>query len=243
MILGSQSARARLCLRAVGEAEKQKRSNRERIDGKMKDIRYGLDKLFEYQKTCAVAKVGYYDAFKISKDEKDFHANVRRTELTGIWDEIIEMLKRYELPDGFEVQKEWVELGTRYRRIVEPLDIANYYRHAKDEDTGPYLVNGRPKRYRFTQKWREHALRMPSGSSLESCLWAEAEELRRSGCNNGYEVIRERILALERKLDEWIRDRQLGDEFFFDASTFVKWWKTLPYHHRQESCIATFISS
>ncbi|MED6203495.1 Protein eds1L, partial [Stylosanthes scabra] len=61
------------------------------------------------------------------------------------------MLKRYELPDEFEGKKEWIELGTSFRRLVEPLDIANYYRHLKNEDTGPYMIKARPKRYRYTQ--------------------------------------------------------------------------------------------
>ncbi|KAK8598844.1 hypothetical protein V6N13_076790 [Hibiscus sabdariffa] len=178
------STKARLCLRAAGEHEKQKLSNQQRMDG-------------------------YYDAFKLSKDEDDFKANVKRLELTGIWDEIIEMLNRYELPEGFESRKEWIELATRYRRIVEPLDIANYYRHAKNEDTGPYMYKGRPRRYRYTQRWREHALRMPVGSSAESCFWAEVEELLLYSTTNtnpgAFADIRERTINLERKLEEWFR--------------------------------------
>ncbi|RVW85631.1 hypothetical protein CK203_037500 [Vitis vinifera] len=44
--------------------------------------------------------------------------------------------------------------------MVEPLDIANFYRHAKDEETGFYVKKGtRPKRYRYIQSWLEHAER------------------------------------------------------------------------------------
>ncbi|GLU21436.1 hypothetical protein SLE2022_375740 [Rubroshorea leprosula] len=236
------STRARLCLRAAGEAEKQKLRNQKRIEDKKTEIEKGLAMLEEYKTRCEARKVGYYDAFKISKNVDDFNANVKRLELAGIWDEIIEMLKRDDLPDGFESQKDWVLLGTRYRHIVEPLDIANYYRHSKNEDTGPYLMRGRPKRYRFTQRWREHALRMPAGSSSESCFWAEVEELYISS-QGAFEDVKERILILEMKVEEWIRNGELGKDVLLEDSTFVKWWKTLPHQHKSVSRVKGLINT
>ncbi|KAL4347202.1 hypothetical protein GQ457_17G019360 [Hibiscus cannabinus] len=241
------SAKARLCLRAAGEHEKQKISNQQRMDGKKKDIQSGLQALEEYKTKSAFCNVGYYDAFKLSKDEDDFKANVKRLELTGIWDEIIEMLNRYELPEGFESRKEWIELATRYRRIVEPLDIANYYRHAKNEDTGPYMYKGRPRRYKYTQRWREHALRMPVGSSAESCFWAEVEELLLYSTTNtnpgAFADIRERTINLERKLEEWFRSTQISNDVFLKGSTLTKWWITLPHQHKSASRIQGLINS
>lgn len=153
------------------------------------------------------------------------------------------MLKRYELPDEFEGHREWIDIGTRYRRIVEPLDIANYYRHLKHEDTGSYLIKGRPKRYRYTQRWLEYALKMP-GSSWESCFWAEIEELCLRTVNMVlFEDVQGHILSLERQVQKWVQDMQLGDDIFFEDSTFVKWWKTLPQQHRSGSCISAFINN
>ncbi|XP_075661047.1 protein EDS1-like isoform X2 [Castanea sativa] len=165
------STRARLCLCAAGELEKRKTGNKESIDLKKPDIEKAMKYLEEgYRSNCENRGLGCYDAFKLQETHNDFNANVKRLELAGIWDEIIEMLKRYELPDAFEGLRDWVLLGTRYRRLVEPLDIANYYRHLKNEDTGAYMIRGRPKRYRFTQRWREHAEKMPVESSGESCF-------------------------------------------------------------------------
>jgi enhanced disease susceptibility 1 protein len=231
------SARARLCLRSAGEAEKQKQWNKKRVDDKKQEIEKLLDVMDGYSVRCEFHQ-GYYDAFKLSKDPVDFNANVKRLELAGIWDEIIEMVKRYELPDGFEGHKKWVELGTRYRRLVEPLDIANYYRHKKNEDTGPYMDKGRPKRYRYTQRWHEHANSLSAGSCSESCFWAEVEELCRRSKLKPYEEMRESILAFERNVDRWVSDKELGKEVFLEGSTFFQWWKSLPEQHQQASCIA-----
>ncbi|KAJ8563233.1 hypothetical protein K7X08_031685 [Anisodus acutangulus] len=235
----SLSTRARLCLRAAGEWDKQKKKNEEKIDLNKKSIVDGLSKIQEYQTKCDIHKVGYYDAFKLQENIDDFNANVKRLELAGIWDEIIEMLKRYELPDSFEGRKDWIQLGTQFRRQVEPLDIANYYRHLKNEDTGPYMIRARPKRYRFTQRWLEHAERVQTGARSESCFWAEVEELR----NKPFAEVQNRVLSLETNARRWFQSGLLGNDVFFPGSTFAKWWKTLPTQHRLASWVSEQIKS
>ncbi|KAB1209904.1 hypothetical protein CJ030_MR6G029294 [Morella rubra] len=240
------STGARLCLRAAAELEKRKQRNkayfrmpswtRESLEtkpiSKKDEMKKAMQVLDDYRKMTAVRNVGYYDAFKLQKTADDFNANVKRLELAGIWDEIIEMLKRYELPDGFERDGEWIKLGTRYRRLVEPLDIANYYRHSKNEDTGPYTIRGRPKRYRYTQRWREHAERMVPGSSGESHFWADVEELRLN--KDGFEKVKDEVLELENNLLKWVNGKDLDEDVLLEESTFVKWWKTLPIQHKEE---------
>ncbi|KAM7479947.1 hypothetical protein LguiA_028160 [Lonicera macranthoides] len=224
------SAHARVCLRAAGELEKQKQENQKKMDSKKDTIRQVLARIEEYKRWWETRGVTHYDAFKLQKERRDFEANVARLELAGIWDELIEMLKRYELPDGFEGMEGWIELGTEFRRLVEPLDIANYYRHLKNEDTGPYLGRPRPKRYRFTQRWREHDLQMPVDSSWESCFLAKVEELRTS--KESFEKLKEDILKVEKKVFEWVSRGELGNGVFLQGSTFSEWWKKLPEHHR-----------
>ncbi|KAJ4974653.1 hypothetical protein NE237_007827 [Protea cynaroides] len=107
------STRAMLCLCAARESEQKKQRNQEKIDNNRKKIEYTLRKLEDYRDKGKMSKIGYYDAFKLQTEREDYDANVTRLELAGIWSEIIEMLKRYELPDGFECREDWVELGTR----------------------------------------------------------------------------------------------------------------------------------
>ncbi|GMN45756.1 hypothetical protein TIFTF001_014935 [Ficus carica] len=225
------SARGRLCLLAAGELDSQKRKNKEKMDSKKGQIERALKDVENYKNKCAAHKVGYYDSFKRQKNEDDFKANVKRLELAGILDEMIEMLKGYKLPDQFEGLKEWIDIGTRYRRLIEPLDIANYYRHSKDEDTGPYMVGARPKRYRYPQAWREHAEKMPEGSSGESCFWAEVEDLRTLMKKSPEEQTKfkfeSRTWDIQNNVVRWGKERVIQDAFFGD-STFVKWWESLP---------------
>ena len=230
-----QSSRALLNLRAAGSYEEQKIKNQERMSLKKQDIEKLLNWLEEnYRDVCKVDGLGYYDAFKLQKDPKDFQANIKRLEQAGIWDEIVEMLKRYELPDEFEGQDEWIQIGTRFRCLYEPLDIANYYRHSKNDDTGPYMIKGRPKRYRFTQRWLEHNQKMTEPSEV-STLWAEVEELRIQTRTKLYAECSREILELEKKMKRWVNE--IENDMLLKKSTFMEWWKTLPEHHRSQSCI------
>jgi len=235
-----QNTRARLCLRAAGELEKQKRKNEDKIMKEIQDKALtSMKELQNYKTTCEMHKgKGYYDAFKVQKESNDFQANVKRLVLAGVWDEVIEMLKRYELPDEFEGDKEWIKRGTEYRRLVEPLDIANYYRHLKNEDTGPYMIRARPKRYRYTQRWLEHAKRMPPAPITESTFWAEVEELY-SWINSKKPLddhVEQRVKQLQKDLKNWTDDEKvLAKDTFLKDPNFIRWKDILPQELKDTS--------
>ena len=158
--------------------------------------------LEKYREVQEPQKKGYCDAFKDQLESEDFQANVKRLELAGVWDEIIEKLLNYELPEEFEGKKERIEIGTKFRRIVEPLDIANYYRHSRNHDGHVYMAKGgRPKRYRYTQRWLEDAEKRGEGGYSESCFWAEVEDL--SHDTEVFEDVQEKVEALEGFISKW----------------------------------------
>ncbi|KAF7806130.1 protein EDS1L-like [Senna tora] len=234
------STRGRVCLRAAGVWEKVKTSNEETIN--KENAEEYMKKVLEYKKMYETQKWGYYDAFKLQNDEMDFLSNVKRLELAGVWDEITEMLKRYELPDEFEGNSEWIKLGTEFRRLLEPLDIANYYRHVRNDVAGPYMIKGRPRRYRYTQRWLEHEKRKAKGAYSESCFMAEVEELYlKTRTNPPFEDVKKEVLKLEQDIKRWNDQGVLSKDVFLEESTFVKWWKTLPQQHQQGSCIRNLI--
>ncbi|KAG2329666.1 hypothetical protein Bca52824_000846 [Brassica carinata] len=232
------STRARQCVRAAFEAEKQRADNQTKIYNKLPKI---VEKLVwiedDYKQKCKAHKNGYYDSFKYSNEEKDFKANVNRAELAGLFDEVLGLVKKGLLPDGFEGHREWIKLSTRYRRLIEPLDISNYHRHLKNEDTGPYMLKGRPNRYKHAQRGYEHEL-LKEGKSAEeikgsgcgSCFWADVEELK----GKAYESVE--VNRFETLVEGWIRDGEIDDDqIFLEGSTFRKWWHSLPDEHKRSS--------
>ncbi|KAF3493478.1 hypothetical protein DY000_02055469 [Brassica cretica] len=220
--------------------QKQRVDNQTKIYNKLPKI---VEKLTwiedEYKPRCKTHKVGYYDSFKYSNEEKDFKANVSRAELAGLFDEVLGLVKKGLLPDGFEGHKEWIELSTRYRRLIEPLDISNYHRHLKNEDTGPYMLKGRPNRYKHAQRGYEHELLKAGKSSEEieesgcgSCFWADVEELK----GKAYESVE--VKRFEKLVEGWITNREIDDEqIFLDGSTFRNWWHSLPEEHKRSSLL------
>ncbi|KAL5544326.1 hypothetical protein UlMin_008110 [Ulmus minor] len=211
--------KGRLCLLAAGESEKRKERNKNKIDSK-EDMKNALAEIETYRKMWEGHKVGYYDAFKLQKKQEDFKANVKRLEL-GI--------------------KEWVDLGTGFRRLVEPLDIANFYQHQKNDDSGAYMGNrGRPKRYRYTQRWREHEKGMEKDSSGESCFWAEVEELLATGITP---ETSERAQKLVKQVEQWVEKEEIESDVFLSKTTFVKWWNGLPIKSDQIDKIVSDSSS
>lgn len=197
-----------------------------------------LSAVEEYKRECELTKVGCYEAFKIQKNESDFKADVARLELAGVWDEIVDTVKRGELPDDFEIRKEWIELGTKFRRLLEPLDVANYYMHGRNDDAGSYLTKGRPRRYKFPQRWHEHQKQMMQYATIsESCFWGEVEEIKFISKKSCFEALKERIVKLEGQILDWYKNEVLDKDVLLENSAFTQWWKSLPNEHKLASCI------
>lgn len=230
-----QSLRAKLSLLAAVEFEEQKLSREKKID--KEEIIAKLNSLQEYCRNCEVHKKCRYDAFKIKTNDDDFHAGVVSLQLGGMWNDIMEMLKMNQLPDEFEGNKEWIELGTMYRRLDEPIAIGSYYARGLNDDSGPFMIRGRSTVFKYTQRWLEHKEKLGAESVSESCFWAEVEELMILGNKKSYDGLKERITSLERQILHWHEAGVLEDGVFFDKSTFIEWWNTLPEQHKSESCI------
>ncbi|KFK35123.1 hypothetical protein AALP_AA5G239300 [Arabis alpina] len=265
------SARAGQCVRAALEAEKQRVINQNNIykmDSKWPKIEKDLTWMEEkYKLRCQTPKNGYYDSFKASDEKIDFKANVKRVELAGIYDEVLGLVKNYQLPDEFEGRKEWIEQATRYRRLIEPLDIANYYRHLKNEDTGPYMKQGRPSRYIYAERGYKHQLLKPEGMNAETVFWNKIdalnlgsketmrEELKLSGSKSGscfwaeveelkgklYAEVEVRIKTLEGLLGGWIKEGEVDQQIFLEGSTYREWWNSLPDDHKRQSPVRHLI--
>ncbi|MED6174888.1 defense response, partial [Stylosanthes scabra] len=173
--------KARLCLRAAGELQKQKQKNEKKISDEIDAKALPSMKLLEeYKAQCAVIR-GYFDAFKVQKEPRDFQANVKRLVLAG----------------------------------------------------------ARPKRYRYTQRWLEHANRTPKAGISESTFWAEVQELCSWTSNKkAFEDVEDRVVQLEKNIKGWIEKAEMNKDVLLRDPTFVNLWENLPKEHKATSCIA-----
>ncbi|ONI14341.1 hypothetical protein PRUPE_4G276500 [Prunus persica] len=133
-------------------------------------------------------KLGYYDAFKQRGTSKRGHkVNMNRHKLAAFWNGVIEMLDKNELPHDFHRRAKWVNASQFYILLVEPLEIAEYYRSNMHLVKGHYLKHGRERRFEiFDRWWREKRVNEEknskrikfAGLTQDSCFWAKVEEAR-----------------------------------------------------------------
>jgi len=183
--VGAQNAHAQLALRKAGETENTYNTNVDKLAIELSLKQSSMAELEWYKEGCEKdSGIGYYDTFK-RLDKKDIEADMRRVKLADFWDETIEKWEGHKLPSDFESQNKWINAGNTYRRLVEPLDIAHYYRMCKGK--GNYLSDGRPNRHKVLQKWMEakEKTRTSRGQrprtkraslTQDSCFWAYVEE-------------------------------------------------------------------
>ncbi|GLJ28507.1 hypothetical protein SUGI_0560930 [Cryptomeria japonica] len=160
----------------------------ENLNKKLSERQSEMAELEWYFKTvCEGNSRSLYNVFRDLEEKKDSRVNLIRISLQNFWDGIIDMVKNHQLPNDFRYQNKWINAGTAYRRLVEPLDIAAFY-HLHNE-RGSYLsIGNRPLRHMLLEKWlndknqtrtgRDRKPRTKFASLTEdSCFWAHVEEL------------------------------------------------------------------
>lgn len=143
-----------------------------------------------YKQLCEDSddQLGYYDAFKLrGASRKDFKVNMNRIKLGQFWDSLIEKLETNQLPHDFNNREKWVCGSHFYKLLVEPLEIAEYYKTEMHLKKGHYLENGRERRFKIFDKWWNDKKAEPgrntrrskfASATQDSCFWARVEEAR-----------------------------------------------------------------
>ncbi|PKA54525.1 hypothetical protein AXF42_Ash000360 [Apostasia shenzhenica] len=145
----------------------------------------------EWYKECCDDDMGYYDAFKQRKAPKrDSKVNMNRIKLARFWDDLLDMIQNNQLPHDVHKRDKWVNAARFYQLLVEPLDIAEYYRVNMHKTKGHYLLHGRERRYNIFDKWWRDRSKERSGKenkrrrnkfaglTQDPCFWAKVEEAR-----------------------------------------------------------------
>jgi hypothetical protein len=143
--------------------------------------------------------------------------------------------------NGASFTTRWLYAGTNYRRMVEPLDIAEYYRDGKTD----YMAKGRSKHYTLLEKWLSEDVKpaasrpnnskkqkLADGLTEDSCFWAYVEEARIScnvllgnGESNDMDKHKRSLIVFEADVMGMLKNYAVSPEIFFRQSSFMKWWK------------------
>ncbi|XP_043704900.1 senescence-associated carboxylesterase 101-like isoform X6 [Telopea speciosissima] len=204
---------------------------------KLNDVKTDMANLEWYKKICSTkVKIGYYDCYKMKHWEMDIKAVVFKKKLTKYWKDVVDDAERKVVPLGTRL----LGGGTNYRRMVEPLDIAVYYK----EGNRNYRTQGRSRHFKLLQTWLEEEERVAghkrnsntrekaANLTEDSCFWADVEEavILTKSLKNG-EALRgpgespiEKLKKFEDYVMGLINNLAVSPEIFLEESTFMQWW-------------------
>ncbi|XP_076922608.1 senescence-associated carboxylesterase 101-like [Bidens hawaiensis] len=235
----------------IGEMEKKqtkmitrkKMVNANVATKKLNDTKICLTYMEWYMKTRKT-QGGYYDAYKNPTNdiEKRSCQEVRkiRGTLNAFWKKTVEEKDQIPQKEGTNLRKRWLYGGTTYRRMVEPLDIAEYYRMGKHN-----YMEDRSHHYKLLEKWSDEdkknsklsdGKRYRAASLTEdSCFWAHVEEAfislrdmkyrRKASVNIG-----QKLVEFEAYVMREIKNYSVSPDIFLEASSFMKWWDEYKTH-------------
>ncbi|KAF5746856.1 putative Senescence-associated [Tripterygium wilfordii] len=210
---------------------------------KLNEVKITMALLEWYKKKSKDNNVGYYDSYKNRGSRADWDVARRKRVLTNYWKKKVEEAEKRPQKEGSSLRKRWLFAGTNYRRMVEPLDIAEYYGEKGQKD---YKTKARSRHYILLAKWLEEEANKPEDSpnlvkkqnveailTEDSCFWANVEEaiiscrlLKDEETSDlAKELSRESLIEFEKYVMKLIKNYDVSPEIFLSKSTFMQWWK------------------
>ncbi|XP_076892438.1 senescence-associated carboxylesterase 101-like [Bidens hawaiensis] len=211
---------------------------------KLNDMKICLTYMEWYMKTRKTIG-GYYDAYKNPTNdiEKRSCQEIRkiRGTLNAFWKKTVEENDQIPQQEGAKLRTRWLHSGTTYRRMAEPLDIAEYYKMGKHN-----YMRYRSDHYKMLEKWSDEdtknsklgseGKRNKAASLTEdSCFWARVEESLISLRDITYEW--KASVNIEHELEEFeayvmreINKHSVSPDIFLEGSSFMKWWNEYKAH-------------
>lgn len=201
---------------------------------KLNAMKINMANLEWYKKKTQDEDTGYYDSFKNHSARREYDVKKYKTLLTKYWKDIVAEAEQKPQAEGRILRTRYIGSGTNYRRMVEPLDIAEHYKQS-DLD---YIAN-RPEHYARLEEWldtenvgnKRNTPRKAAPSLTEdSCLWSQVEHAIvwcRSVSEGGPqpEVARYSLGIFEKYVWSLIEEKKVSSDIFLRRSSFMKWWR------------------
>ncbi|KAK7826614.1 senescence-associated carboxylesterase 101 [Quercus suber] len=205
----------------------------------LNDIKVYMAYLEQYKKVSKEERVGYYDRYKSKLDASDIKVEEYMRRLTCYWEEMVDQAEKRPQTVGASLRTRSLFGGTNYRRMIEPLVIADYYKAGKQD----YINQGRLIHFIILEQLLKETEKPSSGpnelkkqnvaSSLteDSCFWAHVEEARISckllsnGESNDREKERNKLIEFENYVYGLMKNYAVSSEIFLPESSFMTWWR------------------
>ncbi|KAM4124983.1 hypothetical protein ACB094_01G274100 [Castanea mollissima] len=208
---------------------------------KLNQVKVHMANLEWYKKVAKDKKIGYYDSYKNVSHTSDLDVIKDMKTLTCYWEELVNEAEKRPQTVGASLRTRWLFGGTNYRRMIEPLDIADYYNKGKKD----YINQGRPKHYIKLEQWLNETPKpagVPNDSmkqnvasilTEDSCFWAHVEEalisckmLTGTGSSEmEKQSSRDSLFKFENYAYGLMKNYAVSPEIFLQGSSFMQWWR------------------
>ncbi|KAI7732801.1 hypothetical protein M8C21_029404 [Ambrosia artemisiifolia] len=212
---------------------------------KLNNMKISLTYMEWYMKKKKLNGTGYYDSYKNDKNDKSRDEMVSHHEivkhhrfLNQYWKKIVEEKDLMPQKEGTKLRTRWLLGGTNYRRIVEPLDIAEHYKNGNTN-----YIKYRSEHFKLLEKWfdddkdlKPSEMKRNKAASLteDSCFWAHVEEalisLRHLVMNGGSADIEQKLEEFEAYVMREIKNYAVSPDVFMKGSSLMKWWDEYKAH-------------
>ncbi|KAG5224326.1 senescence-associated carboxylesterase [Salix suchowensis] len=135
---------------------------------KLNQIKIKMAHLEWYNKICKTKGIGYYDCYKNLLGNSDREVTRLKKFLTNYWKSFVEGVERKPKKEGAFIRGTWLYSGRNYRRMVEPLDIAEYYRDSDKREDDAEKLKSSPN-----NKKKQNVAGI---LTEDSCFWAKVED-------------------------------------------------------------------
>ncbi|CAN8236387.1 unnamed protein product [Cochlearia groenlandica] len=209
---------------------------------KLNDIKISMVYVEWYKRKSKIANIGYYDRYKTQTaspgSQVDMDIERRKKEVNDYWISLVDEVEKKPQSEKSILKTRSLYSSNNYRRMVEPLDIAEYYVSGKKE----YISCGRSRHYVMLEKWfKEEGIEpvrckkrdLSDLLTFDSCFWAKVEEaliVIKKGktqvvMRDDDDALVGEILKFEEYVWGIIGKREVSPEIFLEGSSFMKWWK------------------
>ncbi|XP_076954243.1 senescence-associated carboxylesterase 101-like [Bidens hawaiensis] len=202
---------------------------------KLNEMKISLTYMEWYMKTRK-STGGYYDSYKNPRTKDEIESTqkivLHQGRLNQYWKKTVEEKDKMPQKEGAKLRKRWLLGGNNYRKIVEPLDIAEYYKKG-----GIDYINNRSNHYKLLETWFDEdkkvlessEVRRSEAASLteDSCFWARVEEALRDLANGGTIDAEENFEAY---LMGEIENYSVSPDIFLPGSSLMTWWDKYKAH-------------
>ncbi|XP_045820413.1 senescence-associated carboxylesterase 101-like [Trifolium pratense] len=204
---------------------------------KLNDMKVHMAQLEWYKKKTKNLQLGYYDSFK--NMNTPFHHDVVHFQktLSSYWEKMVAEVDLKPQKEGAAFRTRWLYGGTTYRRMVEPLAIADYYRDGGKD----YVNKKRSKHFKQLEDWLMEESKNATSDinstckknveailTIDSCFWAHVEEALLL-CQE-LKVVKEKQVTLKNlfEFEEYVyqllKDYAISPDIFLAQSSYIRWW-------------------